>query len=446
MREPNFSFNDLKKDENYLCNLLIELSQTPGPTRCIAKMSTDDPRLDKKSDFPFFIKIKKIIDEINKIYFKNTKNKISLFQEFGSIVLISSYPKVPSNKEIKKIPIVLASHGDEITYLLKKDLTHLLPIFNCQPYKKDDDEIIFMHSDVDIFGFFYENANEQGFGKIGFGKIKIRLKKNDKKENELIFNLVNVSFDSKKTESRGLKEGDLIIQKYPFKLGKYDTAESIRENAQIKNNDEIIIHTKAMDDRVGVLAHLYTMKELNKNGIKAKAIILGDEEGITKDVAWAKLTRPIFTKYCSPDDIIIICDGFDGKQLKEFIEKKGEYMDKALIAPYRSEGRGAGDPGLFALFREKIISLCEKHGFNATTTTDYVSRTFDPKIMDDFPMICFIDWSNGPIENPIEIKRDNESISLHNVCHIDESVSIKQIINIIGTTFWTVWYFIKEKK
>ncbi len=444
MREPKFSISDLEEDESNLCNLLIELSQTPGPTRCIAKMSNDDPRLDKKYEFPLFEKIQGIVNEMNRTYFHDSENKVSIFQEFGSIVLISGYQQIPSIDEIKKIPVTIASHGDEITYLLKKDLIHLLPIFNWKPYVKNE-EIIFMHSYVDIFGFIYDNKKECEFKKIGFGKIKIELKKSDNEEAEPIFKLEHVSFQDKKTKSRGLKEGDLVIQKYPFKLGKYDTDESIRNRALINHNGKTIINSKGMDDRVGVLAHLYTIKELNKNGIKAKAIIVGDEEGITKDVAWAKLARPIFRKYCIPENIIIICDGFDGNQLKEFRDKKGEYMDQALIVPYRSKGRGAGDPGLFALFRDKIIPICEKHGFGAITTTDYVSRSFDPKIMDDFPMICFIDWSNGPIDNPIEIKGIDESINLHNVCHIDESVSIKQVMNIIGTTFWTIWYFTLEK-
>jgi hypothetical protein len=49
--------------------------------------------------------------------------------------------------------------------------------------------------------------------------------------------------------------------------------------------------------------------------------------------------------------------------------------------------------------------------------------------MDDLALILFIDWSNGHI-------KDKESI-----CHYKESVSIDQIINIIGVTFYTYLYF-----
>ncbi len=74
----------------------------------------------------------------------------------------------------------------------------------------------------------------------------------------------------------------------------------------------------------------------------------------------------------------------------------------------------------------------KKYGFEAVTSTDYLSRSHDPKIMDDFFFICNIDWSNGPVISPNKEKR------VFPVCHVDESVLLKQIINIVGTTFWTV--------
>lgn len=51
--------------------------------------------------------------------------------------------------------------------------------------------------------------------------------------------------------------------------------------------------------------------------------------------------------------------------------------------------------------------------------------------MDEFPLIGFINWSNGNVE-------DDESTYY---CHRDESVKLRQIVNIIGTTCLAVNYF-----
>jgi len=413
MDEPELDFDTLASDVKKICGDLRILTTTPGPTRCIAKLTeVFDQRIGRNREFPIYTTIREILDRMNKEDQEKGTLNLQVFEDYGNIMLISGFKEKPSSDEIQNIPVVLASHADEITFIMKKDSPQLLPIFNASPLANYG----IMHHDVKIFGF-REIRDERKFKEIGAGSLQMKkkIRKTDKKEEEIAeFYLEDVHLEN---SERKVKEGDMIVQNYDLTPEKYDL--------------ETIFHVKALDDRVGVLAHLYAMRELNRRGMKAKAIFVGDEEGVDKDIAWAKLARPIFRKYCKEENFIIICDGFDGKQLSEFKEEKeGEHLQEALIVPYRSEGKGAGDPGLFSLLRDYVIDLAKSHGFEAATTTDYVGRSFDPKIMDDFPSICSIDWSNGPVITPSE--------NLFNVCHVDESVSIKQVINIIGTTFWTV--------
>jgi len=417
VREPDLNFDDIAEEVETICQDLHTLALKAGPTRCVAKLTEDfDPRIGRKKEFPIFQKVKEIVDRMNEEVQGERKEipKLILFQDYGNIILISGFEKKPSPDEIQNIPFVLSSHADEITFIKKKGSPQLLPLCNVNPLI----EHRVMHPDVKVFGF--EGVrDERSFREIAAGKLRDKKKtiKKDGEKNEITeFCLEDIELVDQKRE---VKEGDLIIQNYDLTPKKYDL--------------DTILHMKALDDRVGVVAHLYTMRELNRYKIKAKAIFVGDEEGIDKDVAWARLARPIFRKYCKEENFIIVCDGFDGKQLDEFKkEKKGKHLQEALMVPYRSEGKGAGDPGLFSLLRDSVVNLSKKHGFEAATTTDYVSRSFDPKIMDDFPSICSIDWSNGPVAIP--------SGGFYPECHIDESVSIRQVINIIGTTFYTIWF------
>jgi hypothetical protein len=425
MEEPELNFNELAKKIEEICTNLKKLTKTPGPTRCVAKLSNDfDLRIGRNQKFPMYETIEKIVGDMNKeiIEEKGELSKLFIFQDHGNIILVSGFKKKPTNKEIRNnIRFTLTSHADEITFIKRKNSMEVFPCCNATPLVNFG----IRHPEVGIFGFD-GIGDERKFKFIGSGKLYKRepaeeeIRKGKYKKTDKIFFLENVDLEDSKRE---IKEGDLIIQNYDLTSSKY--------------NIDTIFHTKALDDRVGVLVHLYTMKELCKYNIKAKAIFVGDEEGIDKDIAWARLARPSFKKYCKEDDFIIICDGFDGGLLFEFEkEKEGEHLDKALIVPYRSEGKGAGDPGLFSFLRDYVIDISKSHGFEVTTTTDYVSRSLDPKIMDDFPLICSIDWSNGPVVTPTE--------DYFNRCHVDESISIKQVINLIGTTFWTVYLINKE--
>jgi len=423
------NFTDLSGEANKIFNDLRSFCSVPGPSRCIAKLSRYfDPRIGKDKEFPMFERMKHFIIEVNNE--NHDKSKLILFQDYGNIILLSGFREEPSLNEIKNIPIVLLSHADEITYFKKMD-SEIIPLFNESPLKEQlqkEERKRILNPKVSIYGFDGVSKNRE-FKRIGSGEIHIELiksknaknkGKDDKDKakfyiNEKDVGLINIE--------RPVKVGDLVIQDYD-------------KSSDFQGLDSII-HAKALDDRVGVVSHLHTMRELNKLGIKAKAIFVGDEEGPAgPDIAWAKLTRPVFRKYCNEENIIILCDGFDGKKLSEFYRKNTNdenslvHLDEALIVSYRSKGKGAGDPGFFAMFRDEIVNFCKEKGFNASITTDYVSRSMDPKIMDDFPIICSIDWSNGPIVKP--------TTEYFNVCHVDESVSLRQVINIIGTTFWTV--------
>ncbi len=406
MDETKLKFDDLTDEVSTICEDLITLATTPGPTRCVAKL-TDvfDPRIGANKMFPMFEEVKKIVERWN-----NKENNLILFREHGNIILISGFDDKPSDEKIKDIPVTLASHADEITFTKKKYSSQLIPLFNAKPLQKYG----IVHPAVEIFGF-RGSEDDREFKKVGRGTLRLE-RERERGKLKFSFYLDDIT--------REIKEGDLIIQNYNKTNNKHDI--------------DTIFHMKALDDRAGMLAHLYTMRELDKSNIKAKAILLGDEEGIDADVAWARLAKPTFRKFCSDMGLIIICDGYDGLKLYEFEDKRDKHLKEALVAPYRSEGKGAGDPGLFSLFRDHIISTVKRQGFEAITTTDYVSRSLDPKIMDDFPFICNIDWSNGPA---VPLKED-----FLPVCHVDESVAVEQLINIIGTTYFTVEFFVSKYK
>ena len=102
------------------------------------------------------------------------------------------------------------------------------------------------------------------------------------------------------------------------------------------------------------------------------------------------------------------------------------------MLPYTSYGKGGGDNGIFSILRDKVLGQARNNGFEAKITTDYVSRSVDPKLMNEFPFIGFIDWSNGKIGNQYAI------------CHLDESIVAEQLVNIIGLTYHGVTYFTRS--
>jgi hypothetical protein len=135
---------------------------------------------------------------------------------------------------------------------------------------------------------------------------------------------------------------------------------------EIENEDgKSIVKVKALDDRVGCLAHIYAIKELSKCEIPAKAVLTSSEEGVPVDVSWGRLVRPLYKKYCDEQDVSIICDGTNGKDLEEFRGKKeqGKHLSSAIVIPYTAGGKGGGDPGIFSVFRDILIPrIKEEYG------------------------------------------------------------------------------------
>ncbi len=399
---------------------LEKLTKVSGPSRCIAKLHDNfDPRIADNEEFFFFKAIKSIVNELN----ESLTRKIQIKQHNGNIVIIGGFTKTPKDKKIKQLPITLASHGDEITFLVTRRKhekiplrREVIPICSVDIINKFNG---FYHNKVKIFGFRIRSGTQK-FIKLGDAVIT------QEKSNYYI--------DISRSGKIDLREGDVVIQNY----GKTSSR---------KYTMNTIFQSKALDDRIGVLSHLYTIYYLSKyTNLKSKAIIVGDEEGVPKDVSWARLTQPTFKKYCRQDGVILICDGLDGAKLTEFPRFK--HVKDALIIPYTSEGKGGGDHGLFSYFRDSLLRKIndEKVDFHCSTCTNYASRSLDPKLMDRYPLIGFISWSNGPVtgeDDPkkVDFERVNrKSVSLKYIpfCHLDESVSIRQILNIIGTTFYAV--------
>lgn len=381
-----------------LAHDLERLASAPGPTQAVAKISQSDPRLSEGRDFPITAVVKKVVNEINQA----EDTDLTVFQHHGNLCVVGGVGNAPSQKDIYDIPLTMAAHLDEITYLVSKrsheGYTLLFPL--CNAPKR------ILHSDARIFGYRGPDADRE-FVEIGEGCIDIDVvrapKAREKKETYFY------CLDTKAS----IRDGDMVIQDYgPDWVGQKGASHSI-------------MGAKALDDRVGVTTTIHAVKELCKVGVAAKAILSGSEEGIGQDVAWARLARETFRSYCRKDGVVIICDGIDGVRLEEFERQKGSHLEEALVVPYTSFGKGGGDPGLYSLLRDIIVPTTQSWGFKVSTTTDYVSRSIDPKLMDEYPLMGFVDWSNGKV-----LHRDS-------VCHQDESVMMEQLVNIIGTLVCT---------
>lgn len=387
---------------------LVKLANAPGPSRCVAKIGYNDPRLLPGESFPITTVVQRILERLA----HDKRVDLVLRESNGNVLIAGGLGKNPADEEIYHLPVTLGAHLDEITYMVKNQLDKqtglriLVPLCNAVELKDENTK-------VRVLGF-----RDRRFKEIGTGTISFRLEaaegRPDKKwsEKSRIYLLET---------QKEVRIGDLVIQDYCY------------EDPNTTYSLESQIHVKALDDRAGCICQIYAVAELAARGIPAKAVLVGDEEGFNADVSWARLVRPAFRKYVRPDRLVIICDGFDGKKmLEEFAPKRDKYLSEALVPSYVGSGKGAGDPGLFAIFRDHIVDLAMRSGFEATVTTNYASRSFDPKIMDEFPLISFIDWSNGLVGGPDAI------------CHRDESILLKQVINIIGTTVLATWYFTSE--
>jgi hypothetical protein len=316
----------------------------------------------------------------------------------------------PEEDEIRDIPIVLGAHVDEVTYLVsnrtERKYKVLLPLCSA-PTRR------FYHKEAEIL-----SVRDGKLETIGYGELESKEKISVEEDGTLTMEgwkyLLRPNEKSLKKE---VLPGDVVIQNY-MTLKKYEGVDTI-------------IRAKALDDRVGTIAVLYSLIFLSAE-MPIKAILAGDEEGYPRDVSWARLILPTYRRYCKNDVITILCDGINGADITEYTSDKTKYLSDAILLPYTADGKGGGDYRLFSLIQEKIKPIIEKNGFKIRVSTDYASRSFDAKIMNEFPLISFIDWSNGKIGDG-RFK-----------CHYHEEVLFRQILNIIGSIVWISKY-LKEK-
>ncbi len=423
-------------DLNEIGTDLLKLAMTSGPTQgAIQVLSSEKP--EDTHGFPIFEETQKLLRKLD-LHYKN---------HLGNLVVYEGIKEVDDSKlatEIGKIPVTLGAHLDEITYLATESRINgsylLMPI--CAAPRRE-----LMHPECKIVGFRREKNTE--LADVGFGSLRAMYMEDRTKINDMIDaykrlrNEADCSQSLKDTISRMLSEiigsiedkstfqylletdadflvGDMVIQDYNCTTAGKFTSESS-------------IHVKALDDRAGCIAVLYALRELAALGIPAKAVLTTSEEGVPKDVSWGRLVRPTYQKYCANDGINIICDGIDGHKLTEFRKRKGQFMDEAMVFPYTSLGTGGGDPYVFSRIRDVVLPRAAKEGISALTTTSYVSRSYDAAIMHDFPLIGFIDWVNGRV-------MDSEAR-----CHLDETVKLRQISNIVGMLVYTTAFFDWDK-
>lgn len=414
------TFEDLQNDLDRICNDLKTLIRTPGPSQAVARISDNDPRV--REDFPMTKTMKELVATIN----KQDNINIYIKEDHGNIVLVGGFQHEPTHSEIRSIPTVIGAHLDEITYLIsnkpKIEESYTLIPLCCAPTRQyDEKNHPFKHEEAAIYGFREKELVPLGRGKFhAIRKVEEDKRTHEKKYGEWAY-LLNVH-----EAFKAIHVGDVAIQDYgtSFADKHYDI------------NSEI--NAKALDDRVGSIVAIYALKYLacSNPSIPVKVILAGDEEGVGLDVSWARLVKPTYEKFCESDVVTILCDGIDGWNLNEFSEnRRNEVLSEALLVPYTSDGKGAGDYGLFSLLRDKVIPMAESQGhFEVKTTTDYVSRSFDPKIMNEFPLIAFIDWSNGRVGNRFAR------------CHQDEIVKVRQILNLIGMITYSVKYLHERQK
>lgn len=435
---------------NVLYKDLMELLGTPGPTQACVKISKTDPRI--TGEFPMEKKIKEIINRMN----EKEDAGLQIIRDNGNLLVIGgmgSNNSIQDSEDISKdiaqkireIKLIFGAHLDEISYFVTRKKGFLegknrriLPI--CAPpiltnkskiWSKDKkffaQEI--HHPDCRIVGFrkgqFVDNIAK---GTIYLVKENKKIEDKYKIDNQEIllthsdevtqdYLLLKIIENTTK-----IKEGDLVIQDYGFwkKKKKF-------------SNDKQKIVSKALDDRVGCLAAIYTIKELSKSGKPSKAILTSAEEGVPKDISWGRLIRPTYKKFCTSDTITIVCDGIDGNKIEEF-PKVNKEIEKAIVIPYTSIGKGGGDLGVFSLFRDSIIPEINRLYDEeiVVTSTDYSSRSFEVKIMDDWTNIGFVQWSCG---RPVKILNNMLFPDDTSICHNHETFCFYQLVNIIRTLY-----------
>jgi len=467
-------FERVEIDTQKVFKDLEKLCKTPGPTQACVKVSENDPRID--GEFPMETAIREIVKELNDELKENGKKRLLIIRHMGNLIIIGGLEELENvdydeaeiidadklsidfKNKVKNIPVIFGAHLDEIAYLFtnkpsylieKEEYYEIIPI--CNPPKltkadtigdeeefkkylkenlkqvKDEEKKEYVKILIDkvlnpkckIFGF-----RKRKFTKIGEGEIykvkKLKFKTSILGKSKLEMEDYNNKFLLKitsKYENMDIKVGDIVIQDY------------------LELVEKGILKSKALDDRVGCVACIYAVKELSEKRIPAKTILTSSEEGVPEDVSWGRFVRATYKEFCNDETVTIICDGMDGKKLKEF-EGKEECLSEAVIVPYTSNGKGGGDFGVFSLLRDEILPKLRKlyNSEISVITTDYSSRSYEVKIMDRWTLIGFVQWTCG---TPL----DNRAI-----CHNEEKVSISQVGNIIRTFVHIGEYFENLKR
>lgn len=153
-------------DLNEVGSDLLRLAMTPGPTQAAVQISCPKAT----TDFPIFLEVRRLVEKLNLRY----------EQHLGNLVIYEGIEEVDRKKlvrEIRRIPVTLGAHLDEITYLVtnsKVDNDYLLmPI--CAPPSRTN----LVNPESKIVGFRYEN--DGSLSEVGSGSFKVKYIENKEK-------------------------------------------------------------------------------------------------------------------------------------------------------------------------------------------------------------------------------------------------------------------------
>ena len=182
-----------------LCNDFFKLANTDGPSRFVARISENDPRIDRAYEYPIFETVRGIIDTMRK-----AGSDLYLQQDNGNIVLTGGIGNGPDIQSIRDIRVTLTAHLDEICYLVSKrpplkGKTVLLPLCNPPEFFQNE-------------GAKIVRATREGLEPVGTGTFSIEIGKDFKGKPKTVYCL---------DTSAKISVGDLVIQQYgPLWIGE----------------------------------------------------------------------------------------------------------------------------------------------------------------------------------------------------------------------------------
>lgn len=361
---------------------LETLVSTPGPsqhiTRTHSRHEGSDLRLAPGYELPFYLAVRDMLLRIGDG--KGIDLSGNILSHGGNIVVTSDPEMIGQEAHKARKPRVnIVCHGDEITYYIGKQLgedTYVLKT----PFAPQK----IVHDKVKIYGF--RGTTKREFVQVGEGTVE------------------KVEGVGYVLTTRGdVRDVDVAIQDYG------PTWKNVEGTGPV-------LYSKAIDPRASTVAGLYAVAELLRQGLDTTLIIAGDEEG-NPTGEWAKWLAPTALEFCSPDDIMLLTDGYDGKQLTETPE--GEYETRVLLPGTLSDGKGGGNLGLTRLLIDMVPYMENVLGIGVRSSTgEYCSRNNDLPLQRLFPNLLAAQWSNGPAGDKTA------------VCHSDESIALRQVANL----------------